>query len=34
MLDKPAPAVQAAAWINVPALPAEQWRGKVVMVDF
>ena len=34
MIGKPAPAVQAATWINAPALPAEQWRGKVVMVDF
>ncbi len=34
MIGKPAPAVQAAIWINAPTLPAEQWRGKVVMVDF
>ena len=34
MIGQAAPAVQAATWINGPALPAEQWRGKVVMVDF
>ena len=34
MIGKPAPAVQATTWINAPALPAEQWRGRVVMVNF
>ena len=34
LIGKPAPALHAGAWVNTPPVTEEQWRGKVVLVDF